>query len=409
MSIELNPVGVACNLACSYCYEDAMRGAGNINTPWDWDAIKDELTRHGSAFTIFGGEPLLLPIERLELILQFGYEKFKKTGIQTNGTLITDAHIELFRKYNTHVGFSFDGPGECSLSRWVGTKEKTLELAAKTEANIYKLLHQNVSCSVIVTLWKGNCSPDEHFQKLVDWLSNLDYLGMKSARLHWLEVNDPCAAKMRVDHELLNDRMFELMALEQGCKNLRFDVFDEIRRLQESNPNDLTCVWNHCDPYTTHAVQGVEANGQSSNCGRSSKEGINWLKADITSHERQLALYQTPQEDGGCKDCRFFIMCKGHCPGTGIDGDWRNRTEHCPTLMFLFEFYEKSVKNPISLRENLKELEADYIKSLKSAPSTCNSHGDSPHGDSAHGDLHGDSDAQRIFSGVVPCVVSDSR
>jgi uncharacterized protein len=22
-------------------------------------------------------------------------------------------------------------------------------------------------------------------------------------------------------------------------------------------------------------------------------------------------------------------MCRGQCPGTAIDGDWRNRTEHC--------------------------------------------------------------------------------
>jgi len=34
-----------------------------------------------------------------------------------------------------------------------------------------------------------------------------------------------------------------------------------------------------------------------------------------------VALAATPHAHGGCRDCRFFLMCKGQCPGTAIDGD----------------------------------------------------------------------------------------
>jgi uncharacterized protein len=46
-------------------------------------------------------------------------------------------------------------------------------------------------------------------------------------------------------------------------------------------------------------------------------------------------------------------MCKGQCPGTAIDGDWRNRTEHCEIWMQLFEYVEKRLLDrgilPLSL------------------------------------------------------------
>ena len=105
--------------------------------------------------------------------------------------------------------------------------------------------------------------------------------------------------------------------------------------------NSSNCVWNACDPYTTRAVRGVEGNGQRSNCGRTNKDGIDFVKSDDEGFERYLALYHTPQEYGGCKDCRFFLMCKGQCPGTSIDGDWRNRTEHCKGWMGLYRHLEE--------------------------------------------------------------------
>ena len=80
-----------------------MRLAGNINVPRDWERVKRQIERLGSDFSIFGGEPLLAPIEHLREVFEFGFERFGKNGIQTNGSLITDDHIELFLKFNVSV------------------------------------------------------------------------------------------------------------------------------------------------------------------------------------------------------------------------------------------------------------------------------------------------------------------
>ena len=84
---------------------------------------------------------------------------------------------------------------------------------------------------------------------------------------------------------------------------------------------------------TTRAVQGIEGTGRLSNCGRTNKDGVDFVKAATPGYERYIALYQTPQDQGGCSGCRFFIFCKGQCPGTAMNGDWRNKTEHCDLWM----------------------------------------------------------------------------
>jgi uncharacterized protein len=136
---------------------------------------------------------------------------------------------------------------------------------------------------------------------------------------------------------------------------------------QDSN---VGCTWRACDPYTTEAVQGVEGNGQSSNCGRTNKEGIGFIKADTAGYERYLALYRTPQSQNGCAGCRFFLMCKGQCPGTSIDGDWRNRTEHCEEWMHLFGVIERRMilagKIPLTIQPIRFALEQRQIKAWES-------------------------------------------
>jgi uncharacterized protein len=54
-------------------------------------------------------------------------------------------------------------------------------------------------------------------------------------------------------------------------------------------------------------------------------------------------------------------MCKGQCPGTAIDSDWRNRTEHCEVWKTLYRQLEAHMLdqklNPISGRSDRMKLE----------------------------------------------------
>lgn len=369
MSIELLATGVKCNLSCGYCYQEPLRDAGNFSPGYDLDAMKRGLAKENYRFTLFGGEALLMPIHDLEEIWRWGLEKFGSNSVQTNGTLVTEHHIALFKRYKVGVGLSMDGPAECNDYRWAGTLEKTREATAASEWALRRLLDEKMTPSLIVTLHRGNAI-GARLEQLKAWLVELDGLGLKHARLHVMEIDDPAVQR---GYALTEDEnvaaLLDLMALQDRLQVMRFDLFADMVNLLLGSDGHVSCIWNACDPYTTRAVRGVNGVGDNVNCGRTNKDGVDFGKADVEGFERQLVLHRTPYENGGCKDCRFFAQCKGQCPGTAIDGDWRNRSEQCQVWFRLFEKLEvdlvRAGRVPLSLSPLRPKLEAAMIASWR--------------------------------------------
>lgn len=363
MTTELTPSGVACNLACTYCYQNQMREAGNVSGGANFEKMKAGLERENTAFTVFGGEALLTPLPQLEEIFAYGLQRFGSNGVQSNGVLITDAHVALFKKYKVFVGLSLDGPGPLNDSRWAGSLEKTREATVASFQGLDRLLRAGIKPSIIVTLYRGNAVGDRLWQ-LMAWFRELEALGLLNVRLHLLEVESDAvrgAMALTVEENLTALlRLYEF----QATTKVRFDLFAEMARLLMGDDANTTCIWNACDTYTTAAVRGVNGQGESSNCGRTNKEGVDWRKADRPGFERQVALYHTPQEDLGCAGCRFFFACKGQCPGTAEAGDWRNRSEHCGIWMGMFKRIEADLigigKTPLSQMDDLR-MRADAL------------------------------------------------
>ncbi len=365
MSVELRPLGVACNIQCVYCYQHPQRDAGSFVHSYDMEKMKAGIEAEGGPFSLFGGEPLLLPMKDLEELWAWGHEKYQRNMVQTNAVLINDEHIRLFRQYNVQVGVSVDGPGELNDLRWHGNLATTRESTAKTQAAIEKLCGEGIPPSLIITLHRGNATADK-LPALLDWVRDLARLGVGNIGLHLLESE---SAMIREKYALTTEENIQaLMAFLQLGRELpktRFNLFAEMRELLMGDDRSAACIWNACDPYTTRAVRGVEGNGQRSNCGRTNKDGIDYVKTSAQGFERYLALYHTPQDKGGCRDCRFFMMCKGQCPGNAIDGDWRNRTEHCDVWKALYEALEQELvdrgKAPLSLSPKRKTLEEQAL------------------------------------------------
>jgi uncharacterized protein len=375
MTVEYFPVGIACNIACGYCYQDPMREAGNINVPRNWPRVRDQLDRLGE-FTVFGGEPLLAPLAHLEEVFAYGFARHGKNGIQTNGTLITDAHIELFARYRVHVGISIDGPPALNQVRCAP------EQTERTLAAIATLCARGMPPSIITTIHRGNAD----LAQLIPWFDSLAAQGVQYLNLHELEVE--CGRDRLALSEDENIRVY--LDLYEWSKTTTLHVlpFADIQTLLTTEYPAVMCTWNACDPLTTPAVQGVSPDGAASNCGRTNKDGINWLKGDQPGVERYRALYHTPQACGGCQGCTYFAFCKGQCPGTAIDGDWRNRTVNCRLWYALFERIERDCDPATLLTTDVKQQLAARIVADAGHG---DGHGDSwEHGDRPHGDAHGD-------------------
>lgn len=365
MTVEIRALGVKCNLACEYCYQNPIRDAQETSRSYDLEAVKSVTLELGGPFTLFGGEPLLMPKEDLVHLLEWGFDQFGGSAIQTNGALVDNDHIEMFQKFNVRVGISLDGPGTLNSPRKSPNVPRTEEMTQRIERTLERLVSSGLDPSIIVTLHRHNASV-EALPLLRDWFRYLDRIGVRAARLHLLEVDSAeVRATLALSAEENTDALLSLAALQGELRQLRFDVFADVEALLLANDDGTACVWRACDPYTTPAVQGVEGHGERSNCSRTNKLGVEFLKSDVAGYERYIGLYQTPYEFGGCKGCRFFLVCKGQCPGTAIDGDWRNRTEHCGVWLSVFQVVEARLLDqgylPISSDPNLAYLEAEMI------------------------------------------------
>ena len=133
MAIELTP---ECNLGCKMCYirlnKDEMKKIGRLLTADEWIEIAKEAADEGTLFiTITGGEPLLHP--EFEKI----YTELSKMGflidLFTNGTLVDDHIIELFKKYP---------PGYISITMY-GASEETYEKVCDN-GEAYNLVINNI-------------------------------------------------------------------------------------------------------------------------------------------------------------------------------------------------------------------------------------------------------------------------
>ena len=258
-----------------------------------------------------------------------------------------------------------DGPDELNDARWAGSLNSTRRATAKVEAVIERLRAEGVALNIIVTLTRCNAAPDK-VARLYTWMRHLDAIGVRQARLHVLESEN---ALIRSRYGLTTAEnvaaLVGFMRLEPQLNQLRFGLFDDMRDMLLGQDDRVSCVWRAYDPYTTAAVTGIGGMGERRNCGRTNKDGIDYVKADAAGFERYLALYLTSQAAGGCRDCRFFLFCKGQCPGTSREGDWRNRSDHCEVWKALYATLETELqeagKQPLSRSPRRRDIEETFV------------------------------------------------
>lgn len=108
-----------CNIDCRYCYLPARSRSVRMSLGTVAAVLPNlaasGLTGRRMTAVWHAGEPLAVPLEfyrdAFRVLRGHGVEGLTLSqAIQTNGTLITDAHCELFRRESVHVSVSIDGP-----------------------------------------------------------------------------------------------------------------------------------------------------------------------------------------------------------------------------------------------------------------------------------------------------------
>jgi len=430
MSLSIKILG--CNGECRSCYENRIRSVYK-DIDYDIEAILRTINEYykkssnSNPLCLHGGEPLMMKKEDIEKILQECYSLWGSANIQTNGVLISNEYIKMFKKYNVSIGVSIDGDTwELNQGRWNMKKIDPVKIQKMTDlvlSNIKKCKDAGLSVAIIVLLRRYNAIGDR-LSELIKFLLRLkSEFGICSIRTNECIVYEK---KYKKEEELTSKELGEAY-----CKIADVALSDEkLYWLPYRDIVDLllgygngTCVFTRCDVWKTISEQPIDKDGNIGNClkGGGAIDGIQVVAANTLSDERYKILSQVPQELGGCKDCRYWYICYGLCPGEGINNDWRNKGRFCESWKMLFKHIEKKLKG---LMPNLytvadmypKEPEVSLIQSTVSKSTwkgsfkknletlknsinekvgervSLNGHGDRPHGDSGHGDSsHGDS------------------
>jgi radical SAM protein with 4Fe4S-binding SPASM domain len=110
-----------CNLKCIYCYQDSSpRLNAYLQNPIQLLSLLKSIGVLSVELT--GGEPFLHP--QFGDILSNVCNNFQTVGLVTNGTMITQEHIEIIRKGNakTIVQICLDGDNKCDVDRIANTR-----------------------------------------------------------------------------------------------------------------------------------------------------------------------------------------------------------------------------------------------------------------------------------------------
>jgi len=328
-----------CNLRCSYCYVfDKDKAVGEMMPIDLYEKIIERYlseSKYGNLLEVgdtaqqsvlsivfHGGEPLsvgkknIMKYSKIAHQLARRYKKVLQLSVQTNGTLIDEEWIAIFRKYKMGVGISFDGFKTSGNERNAGmTLVET----------ILKLRSVGLFNSALMVLHKSNY---KNIHENFEILRNIGASKVKANR--------------GVDVTVEKDSDYELNALEL------FEVYKDIFNYLMAHPDfeeDNVVMWfekyltqtskgveskdygMHC--YTRYCGAGgalveIEPDGTLQFCGRNSKKnkltspGSALMKdaMELVTASKMMEFHMGKIESiakNGCNICHAQAICDGGC------------------------------------------------------------------------------------------------
>lgn len=354
----------ACNFRCRYCYLgndtksshklfDAKFAKGIICQ------IKDVLTdKPKQKLTLIwhGGEPLLWGVENYQEV--FSYIEQELAGVnynnslQSNLSLINEEYIDLFLKYNVHVGFSLDGTKEINdLLRIKVTGQGTFDDIMGKVA-LCQSRGLSIGCIIV-----GNKNHIGHIPELYQFLCD-NKLNFKFNPL--FSAGEAC--NNMDDIGITTDEYAE-MTIEL------FDLWynDNEHHIKESNFEEITSNLLSAKPSCCMFGKNCQDNffaiaptGDVMPCGRFCDTTLkqyaygnlhNETLVDILPRIKQSEAYKRNEyiEQSSCKQCKYFNICHGGCLHDGFlkSGDFKSKTFLCSAYKKIFAHIDMRLKETV--------------------------------------------------------------
>lgn len=318
-----------CNINCSHCSVEAPDTRGIQRMPLDIatraiDLLAVPSGRRQFRIVFFGGEPLLMPVDwffELQAHLAGLPQIDFILGMQSNGTLLTEAILQMLATLNIEISISLDGPPALN--------DVLREQGGKVERNLRRLVEAGLDPRVLVVIAPHNAS---HVGEILTYLRAL---GVRKVRFNHLFPAGRAAVGVHLDDALLLQARLALVddvLSHKGAPGVLLDVntcklLERYARHLEGLPGAHR---GDCTGYTCHAGQtyfSVTPDGQVYPCadmsfadwaeplGRVQDGGFNptQLRGVLSRFHAKGAWWER------CQSCSAHPICDFGCPALTPD------------------------------------------------------------------------------------------
>ena len=316
IAITIKPTN-DCNMRCKHCYHAEEGFESLLMNPEHAKRMFEIASKEYNEIHIVfhGGEPTLWGIDNFKNVLEYQERLVEdnpnlifKNSIQTNGLLLDESWIKLFKDYKFSIGISFDGPHNDDLR-----SNTTL-----VYNNMLMLKAAGVKFGVLCV---------ESALSIGSLKSTYDWFNNNGINFKILALFMSGEAKEHAELELDIDKYVESIV-----EMYKYWLFDKDCRISMRTFEDLLKVSDrlYCIQYGGSCIHNricLNPNGDLYPCGRpytddfilgniKSTELIS--KAFMTSAYKNLARISAERSKQCREKCEFFGVCKGGCVSSAI-------------------------------------------------------------------------------------------
>lgn len=350
-----------CNLRCDYCYWFAEPGTGSVGAVASEEVLQrfvdrvdeyflSEAGAEGLTISLHGGEPLLLGKRRFahlcHALSECASRRSRRLSLacQTNGMMIDEEWISVFRFFGVSVGVSLDGPQAIHDARRIdrfgrGSHQKSLRG--------YLRMRDAGLDPAILAVW----SPGADARTIVDYFAD-------ELRCDWFDVLLPDTTRdaPRVDCSRFFCDLFDIWLEELLDRGIHVRICDAIARASMGLASGMESIGRSrvssasvgsLGQYELLDVLYVAGQGLA-------RTGMTIFETSIEDFYGSEAYRSQGQQSWSlcdtCQSCRFSVQCGGgYLPSrwSAVNG-FDNPSANCESLFRIFEHCESRLSDRIA-------------------------------------------------------------